>query len=441
MKMKHLYILLFALAFVCRSEETARKFSLQECIDYAMKHSPTLAKQEISVKNQKLQTVIEEAQFAFTLSANDSHHVHAGEDSGTVTLSKEFKSGFEVRTWVNAARRNGEGVTSNYVALQVSKTLIGGGSKLETTYGLEASLIDELEALNTMNRAKRKLAQDVKLAYYNVIQAQQSLLVKERALENSKHTLALTREREKPLDILTAEIRIPENEISVNSAKRTISNGLDSLKQLMGMEIGEQFDITGEFDFEIRSFDLAKDIEFGRENLETFVNNRLERKKLEMQCKINDGKTWPTVSVNATHYKYGDNENFNFHGREEQVVSLNLTYDIGRRADTARLGKAVNNLENNNHDYFVLDQALAVDLNGYHRRLIESEAAVKLQENLCDFYRKKEELYKDKWENGEIDILELVRTQTDLENAYVELINRKINYMELVANYEYAVGR
>ena len=61
MKMKHLYILLFALAFVCRSEETARKFSLQECIDYAMKHSPTLAKQEISVKNQKLQTVIEEA--------------------------------------------------------------------------------------------------------------------------------------------------------------------------------------------------------------------------------------------------------------------------------------------------------------------------------------------------------------------------------------------
>ena len=81
------------------------------------------------------------------------------------------------------------------------------------------------------------------------------------------------------------EIRIPENEISVNSAKRTISNGLDSLKQLMGMEIGEKFDITGDFDFEIRSFDLAKDIEFGRENLETFVNNRLERKKLEDRIK------------------------------------------------------------------------------------------------------------------------------------------------------------
>ena len=426
---------------IAQAEEPVKKFSLQECIDYAMEHSPTLAKQNVTVSNQKLQTVIEEAQFAFTLSANDSHSVRAGEDSGSVTLSKEFKSGFAVRTWVNAARRNGQGVTSNYVAMQISKTLIGGGSKVETTYGLESSLIDELEALNTLSRAKRKLAQDVKLAYYNVIEAQQSLQVKLRALENSKHTLALTREREKPLDILTAEIRIPENEISVNSAKRTINNGLDNLKQLMGMDITKPFDITGDFDFAIQKFDLAKDIEFGRENLETFVNNRLERKKLELQCKIYDGKTLPKVSINATHYKYGDNENFNFHGKEEQVISLNLTYDIGRKADTARLGKAVNNLQNNSHDYFILDQALAVELNGYHRRLMESEAAVKLQENLCDFYRKKEELYKDKWENGEIDILELVRTQTDLENAYVDLINRKISYMELVANYEYAVGR
>lgn len=438
MKLSTLFI---AVGLACLAEEAAPKYSLKMCIDYAMEHSPTLAKQEITVKNQKLQSVIEEAQFAYILSAGDSHNVQDGSDSGNVTLSKDFESGFGVKGWVNAARKNGEGCTSNYVALQLSKTIIGGGTSLETRYNLEASLLDELSALNTYNRARRKLAQDVKLAYYNVIAAQQSLLVKERALENAKHTLALTREREKPLDILTAEIRIPENEISVNTAMRSISNGLDSLKQLMGMDISAPFDITGDFDFAIQSIKLDEDLDFGRQNLETFLNNRLERKKLEMQVKIYDFRTYPKVSVNATHYQYGDNESFNFHGRDEQVISLNATYELGRRADKARLGRIRNNLENNQQDYFVLDQALAVDLNGYHRRIMESEASVKLQENLCDFYRKKEELYKDKWENGEIDILELVRTQTDLENAYVELINKKITYLELIANYEYAVGR
>ena len=39
------------------------KFTLAQCIEYAMEHSPTVAKQELVVRNQKLQTLIEEAQF------------------------------------------------------------------------------------------------------------------------------------------------------------------------------------------------------------------------------------------------------------------------------------------------------------------------------------------------------------------------------------------
>lgn len=395
---------------VCAQDENnPRKFTLRQCIDYAMEHSPSLAKQKITVKNQKLQTVIEEAAFAFTLSGSDSHSVQEGTDNGTLTLSKDFSSGFNVRSWVNAARANGDGVTSSYVAMQVSKTLLGGGSALATRYDLEASLLDELSALNTYNRARRKLAQDVKIAYYTVIQAQQSLLVKQRALENAKHTLNLTREREKPLDILTAEIRIPDNELAVNTAKRSILNGLDSLKELMGMRIDQDFDITGDFDFKVHQVELRSDLDFAKENLETFLNNRLTRKKLQWQMKINDEKTIPTVSLAATHYQYGSGDGFNMDGVDEQVLSLNFSWTLGRKAELARLSMTQNNLESNQHDYFILDQELTSGLTSYHRRLLESADAVKLQETICDFQKRKEELYRDKWENGEIDILELDR--------------------------------
>ena len=111
------------------------------------------------------------------------------------------------------------------------------------------------------------------------------------------------------------------------------------------------------------------------------------------------------------------------------------------RAEEARYGIAENNLERNRHDYFILVQELDSTIGNYLRQLAEYERAVTLQEKICELNRQKEELYRDRWENGEIDILELVRTQTSLEDSLVELNNRKVAYMELLANYRYAIGK
>ena len=51
------------------------------------------------------------------------------------------------------------------------------------------------------------------------------------------------------------------------------------------------------------------------------------------------------------------------------------------------------------------------------------------------------DLYQDRWENGEIGILEYVRSQNELENAGTQLILQKTSHMELLAQYTFAVGR
>ena len=50
-------------------------------------------------------------------------------------------------------------------------------------------------------------------------------------------------------------------------------------------------------------------------------------------------------------------------------------------------------------------------------------------------------LYADRWENGEIDILEYIRSQNDLENNKIQLINHKTTYMELLSEYRFESGR
>ena len=438
--MKKLLIMILVGGLLGTADEPL-KYSLDKCIGYALEHSPGLDNQKIAADLRKLEVAIQEARFDFKLMAGDSHYAQEGENNLNVTLAKELENGLDLSAWVDSSHRNGEGVNGNTLALRVSKTILGGGSRLETRYDLEAAMLDSLMALNTYARTRRKLVQDIKVAYYNVISAQQSLLVKQRALENARRTLAMTREREKPLDIITAEIRIPDNELAVNTATRAIQSGLESLKKLMGMPISEPFDITGEFDFGIHEFDLKADLEWARENLETFVNNRLTRKKLDMQVRIKDEHTLPTVSLAATHYQYGSGRHFDTKGKDEQLFSVNLTWELGRRADLARLGIARCNLAVNQNDYFALDQELATSLTDYHRRLREAAQGVVLREQLCQLQQRKQELYADRWENGEIDILELVRAQTDLEDAAVSLINQKITYLELLAYYEYTMGK
>ena len=51
------------------------------------------------------------------------------------------------------------------------------------------------------------------------------------------------------------------------------------------------------------------------------------------------------------------------------------------------------------------------------------------------------ELYDDRWQNGEIDILEFIRSQNDLESSRIQLINLQTTYMELLGEYDFTVGR
>ena len=423
------------------AEETP-KWTLQQCIDYALEHSPSLERQKLSTNSQSLQTVIEKAAFDWSLSASDNYSIeNPNTNSATVGLQKDFQNGFKFKTTMSGSETEHSDNKSTTLAFQLSKQILGGGTALETKYNLEASLVDELISQNTLKRAQRRLILDVTLAYYTIIRAQQSLTVKQRALENAKQNLLITKEREKPLDILTAELRIPNNELSVNSAKRTIANGLDSLKELMGYDIAKPLDITGEFTYKVQTIVPENDLEFASDNLETIINNRLEKKKVEWLVQIRDSHKLPDVTLSATHRQHGDGDGYNLDGKDDQVLSISLNWTIGRKADIARYEIAQNNLARNNSEYFTLCQELSANISSYKRRLDEYARAVELQELQCNLIKRQEELYRDKWENGEIDILELVRTQTDLENSYVDLSDSKINYLELLANYMYLIGK
>ena len=88
-----------------------------------------------------------------------------------------------------------------------------------------------------------------------------------------------------------------------------------------------------------------------------------------------------------------------------------------------------------------IKQARVRSLRDFARRIGETRRLVELQEVKIKVAERRSELYADRWQNGEIDILEYIRSQNDLENSRIQLINLQTTYMDLLGEYEFNVGR
>ena len=84
-------------------------------------------------------------------------------------------------------------------------------------------------------------------------------------------------------------------------------------------------------------------------------------------------------------------------------------------------------------DNSLLDQLIA--LNNLRKSCVE------LQEERVKFSARRAELYGDRWQNGDIDILEYVRSQNDLQDSKIQVINYKTAYMDLLDQYNFETAR
>ena len=430
-------VLLWALPSV----PAAEPMGMEQCITYAGENSPAVRKLRLDLMNQQLQTKIERAAFAVGLKLDSSYADEADSDHTRMTLSKDFLGGVELSTTLDANRDHLSNDDSASFSVRLSKKILGGGTLLESRNLIDDSLVDETIALNNLSRQQRQLVLDVKRKYYQIIRDKRSLTIQQRRLERSRKNLEHAIEREKPLDIITARIEVPRNELTVVVAERAIQTGLDGLKVSIGMPVEEVLAIIEEFEFQAVETDAATDLAYAIEHHELFLNNRLENKKLQWEVEIHRSRLWPDLEVSLTHSKESDGTHLNLDGDEEQTLGVGVSWELGRRTDKARYERIRNNLRKNEVDFFSLRQTTGRRLMELASQLAERARSIELQEQQIELVSRQAELYADRWENGEIDILELVRSQNDLENNKVELNDLKAQYMVLLADYEFNAGR
>lgn len=413
--------------------------SVESCIDYALTHSPELKKLGIDYEDERLDTLMERAAFACNLQYDGDWSARRDNLGSRLSVSKEFMRGFDVTTEFNSHTAADSDEDSSGFSVTLSKMILGGGTLRETAQALNDAIIDEAAAMNRINRKKREIAYRVQKRYHEVIGdlhyvdiLRQKRSVAERNLEHAEL-------REDPLDIATAKIQIPETELDIIQAERDIKNNIDQLKILMGMPVDSSLQLDQNFTFRRVEYDLEKDLRFALENDEEFINHRLELKKLERAAEIARIRLAPEITLSAAHETaYSELESDTNH---DQRVSLHFAWEIGGNTDRSENLKARNRIRKHDVDYFMLEQNKRYRLNDLDRMIRNKDASIRLQEQRNTLVARQVELYRDRWENGETSIIELIRSQNQLEESRARLIRLQMEYMSLLAEYRFETGK
>jgi outer membrane protein TolC len=414
----------------------ADTLGLTQCVAYAEAHSRELKEALLALDRQELATYISRGRYRTDLSVRGDWNDGSGDGNGRAELSREIPWGMDL----SASYRNqfpDEGEDSATLAFGISKVVLGGGSRAASMLEIDNSLLDELIRGNRVHQERRRLAYRVCSAYYSVIRAQQTLLVRQRRLERAERNLAVTRERENPLDIANAELEIPDAQASVVRAEREIASALDRLKLIMGMAVEQPLAIAEVVEFAPRQIGLEADLAYCHGHHEELLNAELERRKLENTLLVQERRGWPEVTVGVTYEEYsgGSDE------EEELSATAAMRWELGSRTERARTRRGELDVEAHGIETDSLRESRVALVRDLARRLEETLQSVTLREKGLEVAQLRVALYADLWENGEIDILEYQRSQNNYEDSRIDLINLQTTYMERLSEYTYEVGQ
>lgn len=439
--MKQLFTFLISIALLT-SLKAQEEFSLDDCIKYALKNSSTIKKSKISVESSKERILIETADFDFSLDAASSRQIDDREDNHRATVSKRLPGGITVATTGRTSNDHTNDEESNSVDFTVTKRLLDGASELEDLIRIQDAETDLKTAKNDLQLDERQLRFQIQRTYYNLIRDRQSLTIQQARVKAAEQSLLFVKEKDSsPVDISVSQVQLSERKLAVIQNEIAISSTLDELKRLMGFPVENELKVAEAFKFSTFSYDLKKDIEFSLEKHEDFLNAENRRIKLDRAYKVAGRDLLPDLNLVYNRNLDSSGTNTNLHGEDNQTISLNLSWTIGNRREKASKAIAKNNINDYKADLFILKQRKILRLRELDRRLQESIRAIAIQEEQIKANEFRQEVFRIRWTNNEISILEYVRAQNDLQSARVQLINLQTNYMTLQAEYLFEAAK
>lgn len=295
-----------------------------------------------------------------------------------------------------------------------------------------------LQAQNNLQREKRELDFEVMRTFLAVQRVENRLRVRRDRVADALEFLQVTKDRvaadiAAKVDIVNATISVNQAEADRLSEETSLRSQTEALLNTMGLNITNQLTIAPyDLDSHQRAtFDLDNDSVNLLTRHESLVNAQLDIEFSKVEIRIQKDLLRPQLdlSLTAEHRSRGSNI-FNENENDEDPLTIQVEYSTpldGKRAQKARLDQLQIALENAETALINEENRLLLDLRSAHRNILALEIQVGLNEQRIEAEQQKLKATLIRYEDGDVDNLEVTRAKQSVDNAEIALINTNID--------------
>lgn len=413
---------------------SARQWTLQECIDYALANNITIQKNRITKLSAVEDVKLSQAALLPTLSASTSQSVayNPWPEQGSYTVQ-----GSRVQTQVDKTYYNGSyGINANWT--------VWNGNQNRNKIALNKLTVEQaaLDSAQTANTLQEQIAQ----LFVQILYSKEAVKVNEETLATSKKTEERGKEFVKVGSMSKAELaqltaQRAQDEYSVVSAQSSLAEYKRQLKQLLQITDQEEFDVTAEEPTGAMATATIPSVttvyDSALQYRPEIKNAMLGIQSSDLQLKIAKGQRMPTIGLNASITTNTTSMNSNAWALQLKNnliggVGFTLTVPIfdNRQTKTA-INKAILSKQNYQLDLRDKQTQLYSTIENYWLQAYNNQAQFKSAKVSTESAQESYDLLQEQFKQNLKNVIELLNgkdqllkaKQSELQAKYLAILN------------------
>jgi len=413
---------------------SARQWTLQECIDYALANNITIQKNRITKLSAVEDVKLSQAALLPTLSASTSQSVayNPWPEQGSYTVQ-----GSRVQTQVDKTYYNGSyGINANWT--------VWNGNQNRNKIALNKLTVEQaaLDSAQTANTLQEQIAQ----LFVQILYSKEAVKVNEETLATSKKTEERGKEFVKVGSMSKAELaqltaQRAQDEYSVVSAQSSLAEYKRQLKQLLQITDQEEFDVTAEEPTDAMATATIPSVttvyDSALQYRPEIKNAMLGIQSSDVLLKIAKGQRMPTIGLNASITTNTTSMNSNAWAlqlKNNLIGGVGFTVSVpifdNRQTKTA-INKAILSKQNYQLDLRDKQTQLYSTIENYWLQAYNNQAQYKSAKVSTESAQESYDLLQEQFKQNLKNVIELLNgkdqllkaKQSELQAKYLAILN------------------
>jgi outer membrane protein TolC len=323
----------------------------------------------------------------------------------------------------------------------------GRGRGSEVRAQLAQAQIDTDRTYLSHFDSEQSLIEDVVLAYFNAMRAQDLLRIQEEAVRIAEQVTSDTQKRLDAgliieIDVTRAKLQLSSTRERLLSQQQAYRNAIDSLVLILGLPVGAQPQLSDTISYSYAPIDEAAAIKTALERRPELSQLRLQQADAEVQVALAQTRKKPRADVRFNLASLG----FTLFGGGgitnilTSLLGLNVSVPVKEKPLQEAVMQAERSRAILDDEYEFRRQTIVNDVRRLARSAENAKSNIDLLTENLEVAKKSQHIAQRLFEEGLADNRDLLEAQSSITSTEGGVLSAKVDYFLTMVNLQRATG-